>query len=433
MNRKEAEDFVYKSYLKASKFQDYNEKDSNKRHPEYTYEQIEKINDTPAVVVTGSKGKGSVSCMISQILQTNYSVGLMTSPHMINFCERFKINNQDITDDEFVDIVCRLEPIISDIDSKIPPNQYISPMGIQTMIALTYFNNNHTDINVFECGKGVKYDDVNNISHSISVINTIFLEHTRELGETLVDIAKDKSHIIKEGQKVVFSAEQDNDVIEIIRRVANEKGVELREYGKDFWTENIRYSTKGTTFDIVIDDIRVENVTIPLLGEYQARNCAMAMAVCNELLGEIDYAKIKASLLKLSWPGRLEIISNSPLIILDACINKASCDGIKNILDYLSIKKANIIIGIPDDKDYVGVAKAMLDKSQRIILTKSQNPHYVFTRKQIDVLRNNGIESILIESIDEAIHDAISDGIPTIILGTTSVVSEVKKWQLYHA
>lgn len=432
MNKKEAEDFIYKSFLKASKYQNYNDKDSQKRHPEYTFEEISKIDDTLAILVTGSKGKGSVSCMLSQILQTNYSVGLMTSPHMIDFCERFKINNHDISDDEFVDVVSEIEPIINDIDSRIPVDQYVSPMGIQALLALSYFKNNHTDVNVFECGKGAKYDDVNNIKHDISVINTIFLEHTRELGETLVDIAKDKVHIIKEGQKKVFSAEQDEDVIRVIRETAIEKGVELREYGKNFWAENIRYSSVGTSFDIVINDKIIENVTIPLLGEYQAKNCAMAMAVCTELLENIDYNKIKESLSKLSWPGRLEIISNSPFIILDACINRASCGGIKDILDHLSIDKANIIIGIPDDKDYLGVSKDMIDKANRIILTKSQNPHYVFTKKQIDVLKDNGIESIFTESIDEAIDSAVMDDFPTVILGTTSVIAEVKKWQLNH-
>ena len=96
MTRTEAEDFIYKSYLKAAKFQDYNQKDSEKIKPELTKELIRAKAGTPCTVVTGSKGKGSVANMISQILQTKYKVGLMTSPHISDFCERFRINGKNI-------------------------------------------------------------------------------------------------------------------------------------------------------------------------------------------------------------------------------------------------------------------------------------------------------------------------------------------------
>ena len=102
MNRKEAEDFVYKSYLKAQKYQEYSAKDSKKRRNDLTFDLIRKKSNTPCVVVTGSKGKGSVSNMISQILQTEFTVGLMTSPHIVDFCERFRVNGGKISDEEFV-------------------------------------------------------------------------------------------------------------------------------------------------------------------------------------------------------------------------------------------------------------------------------------------------------------------------------------------
>ena len=101
MNKKQAEDFVYKSYLKAQEFQKYNSKDSEKRRNDLTFDLIRKKAGTPCVVVTGSKGKGSVANMISQILQTKYTVGLMTSPHIVDFCERFRVNGGKISDNEF--------------------------------------------------------------------------------------------------------------------------------------------------------------------------------------------------------------------------------------------------------------------------------------------------------------------------------------------
>ena len=140
MNRAEAEDFIYKSYLKAEKHQDYKSPDSNKRRPDLTRDIIRKKSVTPTVVVTGSKGKGSVSNMIARIMQTSCRVGLMTSPHLINFCERFRINDNNISDEDFAKYVSIIQPEIDEIDEKIPNNICISPMGIQTDLALTYFN-----------------------------------------------------------------------------------------------------------------------------------------------------------------------------------------------------------------------------------------------------------------------------------------------------
>ena len=128
MNREEAENFVYQSYLRAEKHQDYNEKDAAKRRPDLTREIIRKKAGTPAAVITGSKGKGSAANMISQILQTKYKVGLMTSPHLTRFNERFKINGADISDEDFVKYMSLIRPEIEQLGRTIPENVCISPM-----------------------------------------------------------------------------------------------------------------------------------------------------------------------------------------------------------------------------------------------------------------------------------------------------------------
>ena len=119
MNRREAENFVYKSYLKAEKHQNYGDKDSQKRRPDLTRDVIRSRSLTPCVVVTGSKGKGSVSNMISQILQSRYKVGLMTSPHLVDFCERFLISGKNLSDDEFVTCMSEIHPEIDRIDASL--------------------------------------------------------------------------------------------------------------------------------------------------------------------------------------------------------------------------------------------------------------------------------------------------------------------------
>lgn len=426
MDKREAEDFVYRSYRKAAGHQDYNGRDAKKRRPDLTRKIIRDRAGTPCAVVTGSKGKGSVSGMISQILQERYCVGLMTSPHLVDFCERFQVNGTNISDEEFVEQIQMIRPEIEAVESAIPENVCISPMGIQAALALSYFASKHTDFNVFECGKGAKYDDVNNIKHEYAVINSIFLEHTRELGETAEEIAADKSCVITGEQKCVYVAEQTPGVMEVIEKRASELNVLLKRYGRDFGAENIRYGRGGMVFDVVIGRETYPDLSVPLLGEHQARNCALALALCRDVLGTFDTEAVKKKLEGLDWPGRMEILSTEPFVMLDACVHPASCRNVKDVLAHLEIEDFTVIIGIPDDKDYAGVARSMR-KATGIILTKSQNPHYVFTPGQQKVLAEEGIAAIWTDSVLEAVSTAKEWGRPIVILGTTSVVSEVKK------
>lgn len=426
MNRKEAEDFIYKSYLKAEKYQDYHVKDSKKRRNDLTLDLIRKNSETPCVVVTGSKGKGSVANMISQILQTKYTVGLMTSPHIVDFCERFRVNGGKISDHDFVKYMSQIQPEIEAIDSVIPKNVCISPMGIQTYLALNYFKSMGTQFNVFECGKGAKFDDVNNVKHEYAVINSIFLEHTRELGDTIEEIAADKAYVITGEQKCVYVAEQIPSVLKVIQDRAENLGVGIKIYGQDFWAENVQYTKEGMSFDVVIGKERYEDILVPLLGEHQAKNCALALALCKDVLENGEFVG-EEMLLKLNYPGRMEVISKQPFILLDACINAASCENVLKVLNHLDIKEATVVVGIPDDKDYMGVVRAMKKVASDIFLTKSGNPHYVFTKRQQERLEEEGIFARWTESVSEAIELAKNKEKPIVILGTTSVIAEVKK------
>ncbi len=429
---KEAEDFVYASYLRAVTHQDYAAKDAGKRHPELTRSLLRQKSITPCVVVTGSKGKGSVANMISRILQTNYTVGLMTSPHITDFRERFRVNDTMISEADFCRLMAEIQPEILDIASDLPESVCISPMGIQADLALTYFSEKHTNFNVFECGKGAKYDDVNNIRHDYAVINRIFLEHTRELGDTLAAIAEDKSHVITGEQKCVYLAEQEPEVLEVLVRRAEAMQVPYKIYGRDFQAENIRYTCSGMLFDVVIGDNIYPDLQIPLLGEHQAKNCALALAVCVDITADLyresttfSMPAVRKNLSLLHWPGRMEVLHSDPFVLLDACINSASCKNVKDVLRHLGISNCTVIVGIPEDKDYAGVVRSMNDMAARIILTKSGNPHYHFSKNQQETLVQEGISAEWTGSVKQALTLAASFPNPIVILGTTSVISEV--------
>lgn len=435
--QKEAEDFVYDSYLRAATHQDYAAQDAGKRHPELTRSLLRQKSIAPCVVVTGSKGKGSVANMISRILQTNLCVGLMTSPHITDFRERFRVNDTMIREADFCRLMAQIQPEILDIASDLPESVCISPMGIQADLALTYFSEKHTDFNVFECGKGAKYDDVNNICHDYAVINRIFLEHTRELGDTLAAIAEDKSHVITGEQKCLYFAEQEPEVLEVLVRRAEAMQVPYKIYGRDFQAENIRYTCSGMLFDVVIGDNIYPDLQIPLLGEHQAKNCALALAVCMDVMADLcresktfSMPAVRNNLSMLHWPGRMEVLRFDPFVLLDACINSASCENVKEVLRHLGISNCTVIVGIPEDKDYAGVVRSMKDVAARIILTRSQNPHYHFSQHQREVLMQEGILTEWTDSVKQALNLANSFSDAIVILGTTSVISETEQYIL---
>ena len=464
MNRKEAEDFVYSSYLRAEKYHVYEEKDAERRHPEFTRELLRKKSGTPAAIVTGSKGKGSVSKMIAEILQTKFTVGLMTSPHIEDFCERFQVNGEKVSSPLFSMLMEEIRPEIEEIDRKIPKEFSVSPMGIQADFALTWFRSRKTDFNVFECGKGAKLDDVNNILHDYAVMNSVFLEHRRELGNTIAEIAEDKAHVITGREKAVFVGEQTKEAMAVIEKRAALFSVPLKVYGRDFWEENLRTEHTGIVFDLYIFGKRYRDIRLPLLGDFQAKNCALAMAVSetvfsdlsprrdmlpesprSDMLPEIprsamlsespemgenlEMDAVRRRLSEINWPGRLELISGEPFILLDCCINRVSTKAVKAVLAERKIEKPVSIIAIPEDKDYRGVVQEMYPFSESVILTRTNNPHYHFSEKQCERMAEEGIATEWVENFTEAMKKAEEKGLPIVILGTTSLLPEVKNWQ----
>lgn len=429
MTRQDAENFVYSSYLKASKLLDYSSADSKKRHPELTQSLLQHLSIAPSVAITGSKGKGSVAHLISIILEPYFKIGLLTSPHVIDFTERIRVNGVKISDEDFAEHTKRIKPQIDKIEEGLEAHQFISPIGIQAAIALRYFSEKGTSFNVLECGKGAKFDDISNIPHLYSVINTIFLEHTRELGGSLEEIASDKAHIISGEEKYVFIGLQTPEVKDIIRSRAIVMGVPLRTYGEDFYAEEISLTEDGISFDVVIGKERYSGLELPVAGEFQAYNCALAMALCQEVAGSLDQELLKESLKKFHHPGRMQVLSKSPFILLDACINRESAIQVKKTLERLRLQKVSLIMGIPDDKDYLGVAECLKDCASQVILTRSSNPHYHFSDNRRLELLKRGISSECTSSVKEALTLAKKSSRPIIILGTTSLITDVLRYQ----
>lgn len=411
--------------------------DKDTRNPIYTRMLLDKVGSPDLkqynILVTGSKGKGSVSRMLSSILQAHgYRIGLFTSPHLISFKERIRINGRAISDEDLIKYANHIKTYIYDIQQTLATDHYIGPVGITSIIAILYFLDNKTDYNVIECGKGARYDDVNMIYSKASIINTIFEEHIPQLGKNILEIAHNKAGVIKASQDFVFSACQKPQVLDIINNEAKMNKVFLYNYDKDFKSSNIKLSSWGTDFDVITGKNRYENLNLKLLGRNQAYNAALAISAAENIIGKLDSHIVDSCFEKLTWPGRLEIISNNPTVLLDGCINQECAQYVKEVIEEIGKKDLVFIIGIPDDKDYLGVIQSISHLGSRIILTKTKNQHLKFKDNQYriikEVIGDNKLD--FAPSIDEAMDKAKSLLTPDdmiCILGTQSLVKETKE------
>lgn len=429
---KEVEEFVYSSYVKYLPKIDHDKVDRTYRNPENTRYVLDLMGNPDRgsynILVTGSKGKGSVSRLIAEILQSQgYKVGLFTSPHLIHYNERIRVNGKAITDEELVEYGNQIKESVDKVQSEIEGQGYIGPVGLTSVIAALYFKDKGTDFNIYECGKGAKYDDVAEIYSKGSVINTVFEEHIPELGNNLEEIAFNKAGVIKESQGFVVIGEQSEVVYNIIKEEAIKNKVKLVGFEKDY---NYRVENKGTVCDIQIDETVYKNLKIGMFGEHQVKNTSVALKVAKEIGINIDEQKLRKSLEVLQLPGRLEKINENPLIYLDGCINRESAKYVKEIIDMVDKNKVIYVVGIPDSKDFKGVVEVINNSKDDIIVTKTNTEHLDFKLKQEEILKEIVNKEVYkSENISEAMEliDKIYEKDDIIcILGTQSLVKDTK-------
>lgn len=429
MTRQEAEDYVFASYMRAQKYLSYDIPDSMKRHPGFTKEIIRSLfKGTPSVAVTGSKGKGSAAYILANLLSPYGRCGLMTGPHIESFNERFRVDSELISDSEFTDIVSGLKGLFDAIPCDTDKGEFISPIGIETSIAEVFFSRHQTRFDIYECGKGVKYDDVGNVPADYGIINSVFLEHTRELGGSLKEIAEDKACIIRPGMRSIYSAEQSEEVMDIIRAGAEENGVTLKCYGRDFEASDIRFLKSGMSCTVTTSNRVYRDIEISLMGSFQCCNLALAISAAEDIteggFSSSDESRMRESLKKLDWFGRLSVIRREPFLLADCCINRSSLSGAFEVIDKLNIKNPLFILVIPDDKDYAGVAETIARCGYDIILSGVSSRHYRFSGARKERLLNSGIECGYNGDLADVLKNT---GRPSVVLGTTAMLPELRK------
>jgi len=327
----------------------------------------------PIVHVAGTKGKGSTSAMIAEVLQTaGYKVGLYTSPHMIDFNERIQVNRVPVSHQELVNLIEQLKPSVDVIEE-------LSTFELTTAAAFLYFAQEKVDIAVIEVGLGGRLDATNVVDPLISVITSLSMDHMNVLGDTLEKIAAEKGGIIKPGKPVIV-AHQKTEAISVLRKIAIERESPLT-FVDDAWTvEPLTHSLKGQTIEIKPIMSHKDSVRFSLVlhGEHQAQNALTAYCVLDFLQNQgykFTTKQIQKGFAKVVWPGRFEILQTNPFVIIDSAHNIDSCEKLaQTVRDYLPGRDVILIFGASEDKEVKGMLQALAPIAGRAFITKSIHP-----------------------------------------------------------
>jgi dihydrofolate synthase/folylpolyglutamate synthase len=333
-----------------------------------------------AIHVAGTKGKGSTCAMTASVLQAaGYRVGLFTQPHLHTFRERIQINGQLITEQEMVALLEKLRPLIE----RLPDP---STFEIMTAMAFEYFAEQEVDFAVIETGLGGRLDTTNVIEPLVSVITSISYDHTYILGDTLEEIAGEKAGIIKEGTPVVCAPQQP-EAERVILATCEERHAPLTLVGRDWeWTRD-EVDTEGQSLLVkcnVLDEPGLvprgstQEFRIPLLGRYQLINATTSIATLDQLFRQgldLSLEDVRLGLSSTRWPGRLEILSREPLLVVDGAHNVDSMQRSMTALEEnLAFDRLIVVAGFSADKDIPGMMRELVARADEVILTRSAHP-----------------------------------------------------------
>ena len=358
-------------------------------HPEQTLKFVH---------VTGTNGKGSTCAMIASVLRkAGYRTGLYTSPYITRFNERMQINGEMIPDEELCAITAEIKPLADRIFEQ--PTEF----EMVTAIAFAWFARRQCDIVVCEVGMGGEFDATNVIgAPEAAVLCNIGLDHTEVLGDTLEKIAATKSGIIKSGCNAVLYRSTPG-VEAVVEQRCSEVGAALHKV--DFAGLHLRSrSLEGQIFDFG----GLTGLHLPLLGEHQLHNAAVALTTLSVLQKrgwKITEDDIRQGFACVVWPGRFQIIGREPLFLIDGGHNPQCIQALaQNITDYLPDRPLTILTGVLGDKDYHCMYRSVADHAAEFITVTPDNPRALTAQELAGYLSSFGKPVTACDTVDEGVR-----------------------------
>lgn len=404
---------------------------------------LEKLNHPEKscryIHVTGTNGKGSVTAMITSVLENAMlRIGRYTSPHLQEYTERIYANGKDISKDDFARICTKVRKAAEEVSEE--GGESPTEFDALTAMAFCYFEEQKLDYAVIEVGMGGLYDSTNVITPVVSVITNVAMDHMKYLGNTLEDIARQKSGIMKKGVPVVTAAQHVG--LRQIRKEAKEKGCPLYFYPRDFEIRSRKPWGNGQAIvlhrDMLPKDTSDAILYVPFVGAHQAVNAAVAATALTLVMGSdhrINENDLREGLARTRWPGRFEIqeIGGIPFV-MDGAHNPAGAEALAEALNEHYPEKRRIFIFTSlKDKDTQTVMQTLIRKGDVVFLCEAPTPR-TRTKEELEkMIHEQRIRADIrqaksvSDALEQAQKEAKKDDI-VLVCGSLYILGPAQRW-----
>lgn len=361
------------------------------------------------VHIGGTNGKGSTTVLTAEILrEAGYKVGMFTSPHLHDYRERMTINGQMIPKERVVQLVTKLRPHLEELVAS--GVEHPTEFEVSTTMAFLYFAEEQVDYALIEVGLGGEIDSTNVVAPLVSVVTNVGMDHMDYLGSDLPSIAKVKAGIIKANSVAVTAAERP-EVLDVLAQRSREVGVTLWRVGDDVRWESRWSGELEQEFDVFGIHGSYPKLRLSLIGQHQLRNAATAITICEVLNCEynalIPREAIYTGLRKAQWPGRLELISLRPKVLLDGAHNVDGATVLAAALPNYAYKRLVLCLGMLGDKEREQVVDILVPLADEVIVTKPNSPRSGDWEALAQHAAKHGKPVTIIEDTRAAVADAV--------------------------
>ncbi|HEV2141337.1 MAG TPA: Mur ligase family protein [Candidatus Dormibacteraeota bacterium] len=322
-------------------------------------------------LIAGTNGKGSTGACLSSILRAaGHNVGFMPKPHLVSYTERIEVNGTPISEDDFVATLESLGPALEWVSSTMGlPTEF----EMLTVMAVTYIAA-RADLLVCEVGLGGRLDATNALDLGIAVITNVALDHQKYLGDTIAEIAREKAAIIKRGNRVVTACE--GEALEIVEARAASESASLSRLGSEIEFRASSLGWSGFELSVSGPGFEHRDLTLPLLGDYQPANAALAVAAAHLIAGVTD-EQVRAGLAATRWPGRLQVIGERPRVILDGGHNPAALRRAGAALrELIGSERLVTVFGMLSERDPAQLVAALKTlRPDAVVFTEPASAH----------------------------------------------------------
>ncbi|MBI2859082.1 MAG: bifunctional folylpolyglutamate synthase/dihydrofolate synthase [Chloroflexi bacterium] len=380
--------------------------------------------------IAGTKGKGSTTAMLASVLMASgLRTGMYTSPHFHTIRERIQVDGNMISEGDFAMAAGEIAPLMSQVNAQSAPYT-LTTFEVLTALCFVHFARQRVQYQVLEVGLGGRLDATNVVRPDVCVITSISLDHTEVLGKTVEAIAAEKAGIIKPGTTVIC-ARHLPAVEAVIEKACRDKGATLLRIGQDIRYAPGPFDHKGQS--MLVDGSRGRyRLELELLGEHQMENAACALAAA-EILSDRDPAitveAIETGISATRWPGRLQVLGESPWLVCDGAHNADSAAKLGTALKrHFRYRRAIFIVGASADKDLDGIARELAPLAYRVIATRSAHPRSAAPEVLARAFGRCSVRAAQASSVGEALRQAKAEACPEDLIcvtGSLFVVGEV--------